>query len=126
MNKLSGNYLKIIKAFHIGLIAITFGGIIAIEVILFLKLSDQHLTFSNNLDYVIFKLNNSIIYYSFLAIVTTTIIYGLFTSWGFLRFYWIIIKWVLLFVFVIIFILFFSPSINALASLSDSGMHLGV
>lgn len=125
MNKLSGNYLKILKTFHVGFIAVTFGGIIALEVILFLKLSNQSMTFTNDLDYIIYKLNNGIIYYSFLGIVATTIIYGLFTSWGLLRFYWIIIKWILLFVFVILFIIFFSPSINALTSLSDSGMQLG-
>lgn len=125
MNKLSGNYLKILKTLHVGFIAVTFGGIIALEVILFLKLSNQSMTFTNDLDYIIYKLNNGIIYYSFLGIVATTIIYGLFTSWGLLRFYWIIIKWILLFVFVILFIIFFSPSINALASLSDSGMQLG-
>jgi len=124
MNKISGNYLKIIKALHVGFIALTFGGMISIEVILFLKLSDQLLTFSYDLDYIIYKLNNGIIYYSFLGIVATTIIYGLYTNWGFLRFYWIIIKWVLLLLFVVIFILFFSPSINALASISDSGLQL--
>jgi len=124
MNKLSGNYLKIIKAFHIAFIAISFGGLIAIEAILYLKLSDSNLTFSDSSDFIIYSLNNGLIYYSFLGIATTALIYSLYSSWGFLRFYWIFIKWLLLLLIAVIYVYVFSPYINALASLSDPGLQL--
>jgi uncharacterized protein with FMN-binding domain len=124
MIRLSGNYIKILKALHIGFIAVTFGGFLTIEALLSLKLSDENLTFLKSVDFIIYYLNNGLIYYGFLGSVATAIVYGLYTNWGFLKYYWIIIKWILLLLIAVIYISFYSPSLNALTSLSDAGLHL--
>jgi len=124
MNSLSGNYIKILKAFHIGFIAVSFGGFFTVVALLLLKLSDENLTFLRSHDFIIYFLNNGLIYYGFLGSVATAIVYGLYTNWGILKHYWIIIKWILLLLIAAIYIVFYSPSLNALTSLSDAELHL--
>jgi uncharacterized protein with FMN-binding domain len=102
-----------------------FGGLAVLFVILELKLSDSLVLSTAEVDLIIYRLNGNLIYYSFLGLTTTAIIYGLFTNWGILRHRWIIIKWVLLFTIAGIYIIVFSPSINGIVSLSNGGLNSG-
>jgi uncharacterized protein with FMN-binding domain len=63
------------------------------------------------------------VYYSLLGLATTSIVYGLFTNWGILRYRWIIIKWLLLFTLAGVYIVVYSPCINGIVSLSSGGMN---
>jgi uncharacterized protein with FMN-binding domain len=125
MKKLIGNSLTILKTVHLLCIVLFFGGLAAILVILGLKLSGNLILSSAEADFIIYQLNGNLIYYSFIGLTTTAIIYGLFTNWGILRHRWIIIKWVLLFTIAGIYIIAFSPSINGIVSLSSGGLNSG-
>jgi uncharacterized protein with FMN-binding domain len=125
MKKISGILLTILKTVHLLFIVLFFGGLAVILVILELKTSGSLILSSAEVDLIIYKLNGNLIYYSFLGLTTTAIIYGLFTNWGILRHRWIIIKWVLLFTIAGIYIIVFSPSINGIVSLSNGGLNSG-
>jgi uncharacterized protein with FMN-binding domain len=123
MKKLSGISLSILKTVHLVFIVLFFGGLAVILVILGLKSSGSLIMSSAEVDLIIYRLNGNLIYYSFLGLTTTALIYGLFTNWGILRHRWIIIKWVLLFTIAGIYIIVFSPSINGMVSLSSGGLN---
>ena len=125
MKKISGIFLSILKTVHLLFIVLFFGGLAVILVVLELKSSGSLILSSAEVDLIIYRLNGNLIYYSFIGLTTTAIIYGLFTNWGILRFRWIIIKWVLLFTIGGIYIIVFSPSINGLVSLSSGGLNSG-
>lgn len=125
MKKLTGNSLSILKTIHLLFIVIYFGGLTAIMVILALKSAGNLISNSVEADIIIYRLNNFLIYYSFLGLTITAIIYGLFSNWGILRYRWIILKWILLFTVAGIYIIVFSPSINGIVSLSSGGINSG-
>jgi uncharacterized protein with FMN-binding domain len=125
MKKISSISLSILKTVHLLFIVLFFGGLAAILVILGLKSSGSLILSSAEADLIIYRLNGNLIYYSFLGLTTTALIYGLFTNWGILRYRWILIKWVLLFIIAGIYIIVFSPSINGIVSLSSGGLNSG-
>jgi uncharacterized protein with FMN-binding domain len=123
MKKISGISLSILRTVHLLFIVLFFGGLAVLLVILEFKSSGSLILSSAEVDLIIYRLNGNLIYYSFLGLTTTAIIYGLFTNWGILKHRWIIIKWVLLFTIAGIYIIVFSPSINGIVSLSSGGLN---
>jgi uncharacterized protein with FMN-binding domain len=125
MKKISGISLSILKTVHLLFIVLFFGGLTVLFVILELKSSGSLIFNSAEVDLIMYRLNGNLIYYSFLGLTITALIYGFFTNWGILRHRWIIIKWVLLFIIAGIYIIVFSPSINGIVSLSSGGLNSG-
>jgi uncharacterized protein with FMN-binding domain len=78
------------------------------------------------LDFSIFKLFTYTVNYGFFALITTSVVYALFTQWGFFRYYWITVKWVVLGGLFVLSWFWLGPSINGMASLSDAGFHTTV
>lgn len=121
MKKLTGSALSILKTIHLLLIGIFFGGLTAILVILVTLITSES-QYESSASGIIFILNDSLLYYSFLGLTATAIIYAFFTGWGVIRHRWIIIKWLLLFAVAVIYIMFYSPAVNGVAALSDGGI----
>ena len=121
---LSSSGQKILKGFHLTLAAITLGGLLSMFALFLLKASNPEMD-QFPLDKGIYFLNNSVVYYSVLGNIFTALTYALYTKWGFFKFDWIIVKWALLIVLAVFFMVWFIPTINGMTSLSDARLHLG-
>ena len=59
-----------------------------------------------------------IVIFGVLGCLITGIFYGIFTSWGFFKYKWIILKWVIMAVALITATLFLGPSVESMLELS--------
>ena len=75
------------------------------------------------MDRSIYLINNSVVYYSVMGNILTAMTYGLFTRWGFFKFDWVVVKWLLLIGLAVLFMMRFIPSVNGMTSLSDAGLN---
>jgi len=114
---------KILKIFHLTFAGISLGGMAATLLLLLIKLNNPNFTYLSEVDYIIYILNNNVTIYSVYGTIVTTLIFALYTNWGFIKYHWVIIKWALLILLAIVFIWMFIPTINGMASLSDAGLH---
>ena len=122
MKKLTGSSLSVLKTIHLLIIGLFYGGLTANLLILIAILARGTPYDPASSSIIIFRLNDSLVYYSFLGLTATAVIYALFTGWGILRHRWIIIKWLLLFAIAAIYIIAYSPAVNGIASLSNGGI----
>jgi len=123
MKKLTGSSLTILKTLHLLFITLYLGGLFASLIILRLHITGSLNLEGSNSELILFRLDGIMVYYSFLGLATTSIVYGLFTNWGILKYRWIIIKWLLLFTLAGVYIVVYSPCINGIVSLSSGGMN---
>jgi uncharacterized protein with FMN-binding domain len=72
-------------------------------------------------DLMIYQILNILVTYSFFIIILSAFIYGIFTRWGFFRYYWIMTKWLLAMVIFAIVWFFWGPAVDGMVSLSDGG-----
>ncbi|MBT3229208.1 MAG: FMN-binding protein [Candidatus Marinimicrobia bacterium] len=118
LEKTGRRWLRVI---HIVFIAFLMGGLASILVINHLADLDTHQLFIAN--YSIYSLFNIIVTFSFYGVVTTGLVYSVFTHWGLTKHWWIIGKWsgtVVLFTLVWIWL---GPAINGMVALSDIGLR---
>ena len=123
MKKLTGSSLTVLKTLHLLFIALYFGGLFASLIILRLHITGNLNLADSDSELILFRLDGLMVYYSLLGLATTSIVYGLFTNWGILKYRWIIIKWLLLFVMAVVYIDVYSPCINGIVSISSGGMN---
>lgn len=123
MKKLTGSSVTILKTLHLLFITLYFGGLFASLIILRLHITGSLNLSGSNADLILFRLDGFMVYFSLLGLATTSIVYGLFTNWGILKYRWIIIKWLLLFTLAGVYIVVYSPCINGIVSLSSGGMN---
>ncbi|MBT4036159.1 MAG: FMN-binding protein [Candidatus Marinimicrobia bacterium] len=118
LEKTGRRWLRVI---HIVFIASLMGGLASILAIHVLPGLDTRQLFIAN--YSIYSLFNMVVTWSFYGVVTTGLIYSVFTHWGLTKHWWIIGKWtgtVALFILVWIWL---GPAINGMVALSDIGMQ---
>jgi hypothetical protein len=104
---------------HIVLVSIWLGSLISIILMQLSKHSLLTATHFFVVDKLIFTLSDSIIMNISIAVAITGLLFSMFTNWEFFKFYWIIIKWLIIFFLAGIIMFFASPAINGMASLSD-------
>jgi uncharacterized protein with FMN-binding domain len=117
---------KVLKGFHLTFVTFTGGGLFSMVVLMLLKRMMNLDETTTLLDFSIFKLFTYTVNYGFFALITTSVVYALFTQWGFFRYYWITVKWVVLGGLFVLSWFWLGPSINGMASLSDAGFHTTV
>ncbi|MCF7826606.1 MAG: FMN-binding protein [Candidatus Marinimicrobia bacterium] len=118
LEKTGRRWLRVI---HIIFIASLMGGLASILVINHLIGLDTSQLFIAN--YSIYNLFNIVVTYSFFGIITTGLVYSVFTHWGLTKYWWIIGKWtgtVALFLLVWIWL---GPSIIGMVALTDIGFN---
>lgn len=123
MKKLTGSSVTILKTLHLLFITLYFGGLFASLIILRLHITGSLNLSGSNPDLILFRIDSFMVYFSLLGLAATSIVYGLFTNWGILKYRWIIIKWLLLFTLAGVYIVVYSPCINGIVSLSSGGMN---
>ena len=123
MKKITGSSLSVLKTIHLLTIVLFFGGLVASLLILFVMVSGEGRNDPASLSFILFRLNDSLVYYSFLGLTITALVYAFHTTWGIIRHRWVIIKWILLFTVAAIYIMVYSPFINGAAALYDAGIN---
>jgi uncharacterized protein with FMN-binding domain len=114
--QLPSPYLKILKWIHISFASIVLGAIATMLYLFFMKKISPAGARENYFIYILF---DSIVTYSFYAIITTAFIYGIFTKWKFFLHYWIAIKWILaIFLFAMVWF-GWGSAINGIVALTD-------
>jgi len=111
---------KILLSIHILLIAMWIGTLFATMLVLLLKHNTFNVVQFGSVDKAIFLLFDSIIINISIAVAISGLVFSLFTTWGFFRFYWVITKWITIIVLAIIIMFWASPAVNGMAALSDS------
>jgi uncharacterized protein with FMN-binding domain len=122
---LIGNYSKkILKIFHIIFASIIFGSLLSIFIILIVKVN-CNISAENifGVDLNIFKIFTFGVSYAFFALLVTSFVYGLFTEWGFIKYRWIIFKWMIVLSMFSIVWFELGPAINGMTSISDAGLN---
>lgn len=110
---------RLLLSLHIGVTAIWFG---AVFVMLFLLYSKRELVNGDEIaaiDRTLFQIHDVVVINASFVFVYTGLLFSLFTKWGFLKFYWVILKWVGLVVLSGIVTFASAPAINGMAALSD-------
>jgi uncharacterized protein with FMN-binding domain len=115
---------RTLKIFHLIFAALAFGGLLTVLVLLLLKKMIVPADSSFYTDLMINKIFEYCVNYPFYLLITTSLLFGLFTEWGFLKHYWIIVKWIILILLLLVTIFLALPSINGMVSLSDSGFNM--
>jgi uncharacterized protein with FMN-binding domain len=110
---------KILLSIHILLIAFWIGTVVSMLLLILFKHSAFSTFQINTVDKIVFTLFDTIIMTVSIAVAITALIFSTFTNWGFLQFYWITTKWLLLIILAILITFFASPVVNGMASLSD-------
>ncbi|MBN2412886.1 FMN-binding protein [candidate division KSB1 bacterium] len=112
---------KWLKALHITFAAGCIGSLFSMIVLVILKNNINTNQNLFNLDFSIYHLVNTVLNYSFYGIIVTAVIYGLFTHWGFLKYYWIILKWSGAIAAFAIVWFWLGPAVNGCVAISDAG-----
>lgn len=114
-NKIFNRGLKVLHLLAVSLIT---GLSIAITAILISQTGSS----SVNRDMVIVILFNKGIAPGFYLVMVTSALYSMFTHWGFVKYRWIISKWILLWSLFALTWFWGGPSLNGMAALSDGGL----
>jgi len=118
---LSASGQKVLKPIH-SLFAKAFGiGLIALLVLLIARLGDDGV-YRQAGDMVLLYILRYGVNLGLLGAVATGLVYALYTSWGFFRHRWIIIKWACLAVIVAILIVGLVPTIISMTTMGDGGL----
>lgn len=122
VNNLSLNrsWYRIVKFIHIVLVGLVLGGSVTISILLSISAvggtADAFL-----LSRGIYQVFNQLVLYSFIGVVLTGLVFSMFTKWGFIRFYWIGIKWTGSFILIAATWIWGAPNISGLMALADLG-----
>ena len=110
---LSLNWKKIVLGMHIFLVSTWIGSLIAILAVHFAEMDIEFI------DKMVFILFDSIIMNISIAVAISGLIFSTFTQWGFVKFWWIIIKWILITALAVLIMFLAAPAINGTAAISD-------
>jgi len=118
-------YKKILKVFHVIFAASMFGGLVSILIMLTVK--QNHPMMGENIfimDLSIFKIFTWAVNYAFFALMLTSLIFGLFTEWKFIKHRWLIFKWVVVLIMFAVTWFGLGPAINGMTSIADARLNL--
>jgi uncharacterized protein with FMN-binding domain len=110
-----------LRVIHIILIAFLMGGLLSILLISRIPgLAGKELFIAN---LTLYKLFNTVVTLAFYGVVTTGLMYSVFTHWGLTKHWWVVGKWVgTLTLFFLVWV-WLGPSINGMVALSDAGIR---
>lgn len=110
---------KFLLSIHLLFVSTWLGTLIAIYVLLLARNLQIPVSSVSIMDKSIFILSDSIIMNISLAVAITGLLFSMFTKWGFFKYHWITVKWLIITILAIIIMFFSGPSINGMAALSD-------
>ena len=114
-------FQKILKWIHITFASVLLGSLVSMTYLFFIK---EISSTGSREDYFIFILFDILITYSFFLLIITAFIYGIFTKWKFFLHHWLILKWTLVIILLIMVWFGWGPSINGLIALTDGQFRI--
>ena len=121
LGKTGRRWLRII---HITMISFLLGGLVSVFAISRMNsLIGEGLFIAT---YSMYHLFNWVVTLAFFGIMITGIVYSAFTHWGLTKHWWVIGKWVGMFICLIIVWFWLGPAINGMVALSDAARDTGV
>jgi uncharacterized protein with FMN-binding domain len=120
---LSDSCRKILKTAHLLFVAVCLGSIFSIIFLLSYRANFNGKALEP-LDTAVYKLFNGVFSWSFYGIIATALIYSIFTKWGFFRYRWIIVKWILASFLLIFTIICVSPVVSGLVAIRSGGFSI--
>lgn len=112
--------LKVLKGFHLMFVSLTLGGVgMVVYLYANLQYTSTGIAFAENTGILTFRIFEWIMNFSFGGLLLTGFIYGMFTHWGFFKYIWIFLKWILVGTIFVVVIIWGYPSVNGLAAVSD-------
>jgi len=119
---LSNSWRKTLKALHLIFAGINLGGMLCIAGLFAIKTYRPGLFSDIATDFSIYFINNYIIFFTVIGNLMTSLIFALFTHWGFFKATWLTVKWVLFVLLAVVFLVWFIPTVNEMTSLTSSGL----
>ena len=116
---LNQRWKKILLSTHLILVSVWIGSILSVLILLLSNPLISDPSNSSIVEKVIFTIHDLVIMNVAVAVAITGMLFSALTQWGFLKFWWIIIKWLSILTLAVIIIVFFGPSINGAAAISD-------
>lgn len=118
MKKLSGNGVKILKTSHLILVMMWVVGVLAMGVIYFVRpqSGDELYTYFR----IMRLIDDVLVIPGAILTVITGFIYGILTNWGFFKYRWIIVKWILGIAIIVVGTFVLSPWLDQCLYLSDT------
>ena len=116
---LSTRAKNVLLSLHILLTTVWVGGLVAMLVLFYTRAGFRNGDELAVVDRTIFYIHEYVIVNVNFGFVFTGLCFSLFTRWGFVRFYWVILKWLMLFVFAAVITVLMIPAVNGMAARSD-------
>ncbi|MDR3706266.1 MAG: hypothetical protein P4L28_10205 [Paludibacteraceae bacterium] len=124
MNKLNAKGVKILKIGHLVFAMMWIVGVMAMAIISLLKSqSGDELYATYHISRII---DNSLVIPGAMSTVITAIIYGIFTNWGFFKHKWIIVKWIVSIIVILVGTFYFSPLLDNCLEVADTKRNLAL
>lgn len=117
MKKLNAKGMKVLKTCHLLLVMIWVVGVIAMA-ILFLQRPKSGDELYMTLKIILF-IDWILVIPGALLTVVVGIIYGIFTNWGFFKHRWIIVKWIVSIVVILVGTFYYSPLLEQSLEIAD-------
>lgn len=117
MKKLNAKGMKVLKTCHLLLVMIWVVGVIAMA-ILFLQRPKSGDELYMTLKIILF-IDWALVIPGALLTVVVGIIYGIFTNWGFFKHRWIIVKWIVSIVVILVGTFYYSPLLEQSLEIAD-------
>lgn len=127
ITKTKGNnklFQYLLKFLHIISVIGVVGGFCAMLLILFGRPQGDFNGTEIVYDKIVLLVFNKAVIYGAILMVVTVFAYSLFTEWGFFKYRFLILKWILMLAIFVIAWFFIGSSISGMASISDAGLHM--
>jgi uncharacterized protein with FMN-binding domain len=110
---------------HVISVVSVMGGFLVMLIILLRRNMDLFTGTEIVSDKIVLTIFNTAIIYGAIIMVVTSFVYGMFTGWGFFKYKFLIIKWLLMICIFGVAWGFVGSAISGMASISDAGLHMG-
>jgi uncharacterized protein with FMN-binding domain len=114
---------KVLSIIHQILVGVLFLSALYIIVLLIIRSSVEGAKLKS-LDITVYRTVNSVFSWSFYAVIATAFIFAVFTKWGFFKFRWIIVKWILSGVLFCMTMFFVYPAVSGIVAIRSGGFSI--
>lgn len=117
MKKLSPKGIKVLKTIHLLLVMLWVTGVLAMAVLYLLKPQsgdELYMTLK-----IILFIDWVFVIPGALLSVIVGIIYGIFTNWGFFKHRWIVVKWIVAVIVILVGTFYYSPHLEEALEIAD-------
>lgn len=117
----SKKWMMVLKIIHMISVISVVGGFLCILVLLLQNPSHTQAGTEAVYDRVMLLIFNTSVIYGAILLVITTAVYSLFTAWGFVKYRYLIIKWILLVCIFLVAWFLVGSALSGMTSISDAG-----